>query len=761
MKNKFGKILLWSATIIFFASIVFVLAGAISYFTGERTKFEIEKITHQNISIDFFDNKDNIIRQTNRFCSNYVKLGALPAHVPASFVSIEDKDFYKHKGINVKRMISASFTNIKNRRIVQGASTISQQLIKNTHLTTQKTFRRKVNEIELAISLEKQLTKNQILEKYLNLIYFGDGCYGIENASQHFFNKSAKYLTISEGALLAGIIKSPANFSPYRHMEASKTRRNIVLQEMLNDKKISQKEFDQESCLPIILTPQNNKNSTLNCYLECALDQATKILNTTAKQLAIGDYRIYTNFNKDKQDLLEKSFNYHDPNCDYSAISINSKTGVVEGYVAKGNLKVSECPRQPGSAIKPLLVYAPAIEEGIISPITQVLDEKIYISNYSPNNVSGNFEGYVSVEKAVAKSLNVPAVKIMGYLGIPKSKIYGEKLGIKFNKNDTGYALALGGMTEGTTIGSLTGAYTPFANQTGYYTKPSFLKYIANSNGEIIWKNNDTKTKVFENDTTYLTTNMLCSAVKNGISKSLFSKKYQVAAKSGTVGKTYEKNNKDAWSVAYTTADLVGVWLGNLDGKNIEYNGGNMPSKISKTYFDSLYLNESPVNFTMPNSVVPVEIDSLELEQNHKVCKANEFTPEKYRQTALFSKRFLPHSTSSNFIWLSAPTLDGHVENDNAVLTFNTESHLEYEIYKIENNQTTLLKQIRSLDGKQTIFTPLKQNVRTKFYVISIATNYATKQQIKSEISNKIELVRFNNYTSFSTDKNERRKLWI
>ncbi|MBQ3493901.1 MAG: transglycosylase domain-containing protein, partial [Clostridia bacterium] len=428
---------------------------------SNKTEFDINKIKHSQINLNLYDNQNRPIEETNKAVC-FVNLNTLPKHTKQCFISIEDKNFYEHNGLNYKRMAGAMLKNIKAMKIKEGASTISQQLIKNTHLSSEKTFTRKFNEILLTKQLEKILSKDEILEYYLNVIYFGDNCYGIENASQHYFSKPAKQLNLLESATLAGMIKAPNIYSPIKNSQKSLERRNVVLYELYQDNKINFQDYIKLKSSPLETNVSNPKDEFHNSYSQACYEEASRILKMPEKQIAIGEYKIYTYFNKEKQETLKQAIKQYDFDYDCSAISM-TKTGEIEAYVGKSNLKIIDIKRQPGSAIKPILVYAPAINENIISPLTQINDEKIDIDGYSPSNVSNKYNGYISVRDCVAKSLNVPAVKTLSYVGVEKAKNYAKMCNIEFDGNDNNLSLALGGMTYGTSLKQLTNSYTALA----------------------------------------------------------------------------------------------------------------------------------------------------------------------------------------------------------------------------------------------------------------------------------------------------------
>ena len=713
---------------------IFIITICGIYIFSDKVKFDIDKIKNSNVSIEVFDSQNRPIKDEDT-TNNFVELNNISSDTKNAFIAIEDKNFYKHGGLNYKRMIKAMLKNIGSLSFSEGASTISQQLIKNTHLTNKKTISRKINEIVLTKQLEKTLSKDQILEYYLNIIYFGDNCYGLENASMHYFSKSASNLSLAESATLAGLIKSPNTYSPTKNITKTTKRRNVVLGEMLNDGKISFDEYNKAISQKLEINITNIGNLSLNSYLQATIDEAVGILKMPAKQIAIGKYKIYSNMDKDKQQSLVNSLKSYAQNSDYSGISINAKKCTIDAYYAKSNVKLINAKRQPGSIIKPILVYTPALNENIISPLTQICDEKIEINGYSPKNVGGNYSGYTSVRTSVAKSLNIPAVKVLSYVGIQKAKNYAIKCGLNFDEKDENLSLALGGMTYGVSLKDMTNAYLPLANN-GKYSTAKFINYITDEKGKIIYHYSPNKTTVFREDSAYLMTDMLKTCAKSGTGRKLGNLDFEVATKTGTVGKN---TNTDAYNISYTTQDLVGIWLGNADNSPIDTFGGAIPTDIAKMYLSEIYSKTKPQNFVVPTSIYEEKIDNLALNNEHVVYRASSYIPEKYHIVEKFSKFNQPKEKIFQGICLNSPSLDGKVVNNMAYLTFFANDYFIYEIYENDGNFDRLLSTITNTSGTTTQTFDI--NKRTKYFVISKLKNYADNTEIISNKSNIIELL--------------------
>ena len=720
--KKFLKWFFIVLTILVFAGLIALCfyIGSI-YTSASKISIDSAKLSAPFTTIEIFDSNNKPLKEDNMVNENFAEISSLSQNTINAFVSIEDKDFFKHHGVNYKRIVKAMLNNLKAGKFKEGASTITQQLIKNSHLTSEKTFERKITEIALSKKLEKQFSKDEILQQYLNIIYFGNNCYGIENAAQYYFSCPASQLSLAQSALLAGMIKSPSKYSPIKNPEKAIQRRNLVLSEMEKDGKISAQEAMLEKSKELQLKIVNKRKNKLNSYSQAAIDEAEELLHLPAQQIALQGYKIYTYQNEKLQNNLEEALLKSKPSSNYAGIVIDNKKHSIVAYNGEGDYKILECKRQPGSCIKPLLVYAPALNEDIIYPCTQILDEKTEIAGFSPKNVGNTYHGYISARESLSKSVNIPAVKILSYVGIEKAKRYAQELGIEFDPKDEGYCLALGGMTYGLNIAQLAGGYTTFANK-GLYSPPRFVSFIADKNGKIVYVHHAKEKQVLREDSCYLLTDMLKTCTKSGTGKRLSSLNMPLASKTGTVGKSSSKQNLDAWNITYSPHLTCGVWLGNLDNSPIDYTGGNQPTEIVKNFFVS---NKSFEDFEKPSSIVERQIDTTELEENHRIVLANKFIPEKYTKNELFSIFNLPKNTSKKFTEAPAPVFNCQVENDQAELVFNANEYITYQIF----DENGLIKEISNKTGEQKLSFAMENERKT----LTLKWFYTLSPQIKEE----------------------------
>lgn len=722
--KKFIKVTL----IIFFILLLATLVGlgfyiSSIYINARAMKLNEDILSSPYISVQVYDKENKPLKEDNEINRNFAKIDELSADTKNAFISIEDKSFYSHHGVNYKRIAKAMVNNIKSRSLKEGASTITQQLVKNTQLTSEKTFERKIKEVALAQKIEAKYSKDEILQNYLNIIYFGNNCYGIENAANYYFSKHAKELNLEESAMLAGLIKSPAKYSPIRNKENCINRRNLVLSEMYKDEVISTEDYNKAKNSPINLSINNERKNKLNSYSQASIDEAEMILGLPARQIALKGYKIYTYQNHDKQEALENAINSQNLETDSAGIVINNSNHSIEAYIGDSIFKILDAKRQPGSCIKPVLVYAPALNEDIIYPCSQILDEKTSISNYTPKNVGNVYRGYVSAREALSKSINIPAVKVLSYLGIDKGKAYAENMGIAFDEKDDSYTLALGGMTYGVNLQQLAGAYSTFANN-GYYAAPKFVSFITDKNNRLVYINKPKAQQVLREDCAYLITDMLRTCATSGTAKKLASLNMDIASKTGTVGKSNSKENLDAWNISYTKEQTCGIWIGNLDNTPINYAGGNQPTEIVKQYFASVKDNST---FTTPESIVEKNIDGTELSENHRIVLANNYIPERYTQKEIFSIFNLPSDVSNKFTSMPKTDFNSKVENNKAIISFNAK---DYVTYNFKANDK-VLKSISNKNGEQIVtidlLTPKQTITIDYFYTLSPEINNTDK----------------------------------
>ncbi len=705
--KKFMKVV----SAILLAVIIMTLLGGFSYYFVITKDLSLSEsnLGYKENTISIYNLNDSLINKSE-YADAYIDIDEMPEHLKNAFISIEDKRFYRHRGIDAIRIAGAMVKNAKARKLKEGASTITQQLIKNTHLSSEKSLNRKIQEAKLAHDLEKKYNKQEILEMYLNVIYFGNGIYGVENASQRFFNKKCTSLTLSESAMLAGIVKNPSKYSPVRNYNNAILRRNLVLslmaeQEMINDNNMNAAKNENISIKFKALA-----NSELRPYIKNCIKQAADILGIKASDLTGKNYKIYTYLNSDVQYFLaDKIYNseYYKANDkgnlpDGMGIVVDNGTAGIIAYNSTSPYLAWDVRRQPGSAIKPLSVYAPALEYKIISPATQVLDELTDFNGYLPHNYNDNYYGWVSAREALAKSLNVPAVKIMSYLGTDRSLSFLENAGFNTNNEDSSLSLALGGTRNGATIIEMAAAYRALADM-GNYRALSFIRRIEDSNGKVLFAHNLSSNKILTDDNAYLITDMLMSAVKSGTAGKLNYLDFDVASKTGTVSSSDSEYNSDAWSLSYTTEHTLCIWQGNISNtadfmlyKGIT--GGSYPTMLARDLYRDIYRSSNPIDFSRPESIISLELDKMALDKDHLLLKAGEFTPDDYKIREIFSENNQPKETSEYFISPKVENFKVFLSENLPNIVFNARKHV---IYEIERNMLFTSEKIGTIEDTE------------------------------------------------------------
>lgn len=566
---------------------------------------------------------------------SYLDYEDIPDAAKLAIISIEDKNFTTHHGIDVEGVARAGLSLILNRgNITMGGSTITQQLARNIFLGYEKTYSRKIKEMFIAVALEQKYTKQEILEFYLNNVYFANGYYGIESASEAYFNKNAKDLSISQIAFLCSIPNSPNRYDPYKHKDSTLKRRDRILKNMYEDGYISESQYEKSVAEKITIMPK--KETTTNDYaetyiLKCATEALMKqqgfeikttfssdsekekynneydeLYNTCKKSLYSAGYRIYTSIDMEKQKQLQDSvssqlsmFTEKTDDGVYkvqgAAVSIDNSTGKVaaivggreedqEGY---GLNRAYQSFRQPGSAIKPLLVYTPALEKGYTPDST--LDDSRMTGSDSVSNAGYSYSGSISLRRAVEKSSNVATYRLYEDLGPRSCMKYLEALNFKgLDKRDYEYnSTCIGGFTNGTTVVEMAAGYATIANDGEYHTPDCVIKITDTKGNDIVPEDKSTKS-VYSSSASRMMTSVLQSCVTESEGTAHVCQldvDMPAACKTGTTN-----DYVDGWLCGYTPYYTTAVWVGMDKYKSVDNLKGNTyPASIWKNYMDKIH----------------------------------------------------------------------------------------------------------------------------------------------------------------------------
>lgn len=656
MRFRGLKILLLAVTA---AAVLFLLCGAVKTLGMNRwVDFDVYRITGCDRTSIIYDGQSDVVTRLHGVQDRtWVSISELQPSTVYAFISAEDVRFFEHEGVDVIRIAGAIVADIKAGSYVQGASTISQQLIKLSHLTSEKTISRKAEEAALAYEMERQYSKEDILEMYLNYVYFGGGYYGIEAAAEGYFGVHASDLTLDQSAMLAGILKSPSGYAPHINYAASINRRNNILRLMRDYGYITDDEKKQASARrPTILHDKNEEYS--GYYTDAVTKSAAALMGITVDELIRGGYSIYSAMDSDIQHYCEEMFKngelFPAEDSEAAIVVLEPSTGMVVAMVGgrsyTGGIsfnRATDIRRQPGSVIKPVIAYAPAFEYLNYTAADMILDEETTFADYTPSNYGNKYYGWVTVREAVTKSLNVPAVKTLSAVGVYRAKDFAKRCGIEFDDKDDSLALALGGFTYGVSPLQIAGAYSCFASG-GIYNTPTLIKKITDRNGLTVYEYRQDSRRVMSEANAYILTSMLKSVVTEGTGHRLNTLDIPIAGKTGTVG--LANGNRDAWMAGYTPEYTAVVWQG-YDSDRLgllpsSATGGTYPALMLYELFNHIYPDGRSGDFEKPESVKQYSIDAKTLKKQHKVVLANAMTPQSSRVTEYFTEKTAPEDVS-------------------------------------------------------------------------------------------------------------------
>ena len=605
----------------------------------------------------------------------WVGLSGVPEHVQDAFIAAEDLRFYRHHGVDVHRLLGALWQDIRTLSYAQGGSTITQQLIKLTHLSQVKTLSRKAQEIVLALQLERVMDKRHILEAYLNAVYFGRGAYGIEAASNAYFDKPASELTLAEGALLAGVIKSPSTYAPHLNLEKATSRRNSILQIMAKNGMITDAQRRDAQAEAVRLASDDGAGSQFAWYMDAVVDEATALLNISADELMSGRYGIHTAMNPQMQGAAEALF--EDPErfpadgtdgapAQAALAALDTASGELKAVIGgrrydvrRGLNRAIAMRRQPGSAFKPVSTYAAAIDAYGYLPSSIVDDTpRTFAGGYAPGNAGGVSYGRVTLREALSRSLNVATVALADTIGTPALRTYAQRFGIPLDASDANLSLALGSLTYGVSPARLGAAYCALANG-GRCVTPHAIRRIEDADGHVLYRAPDNVNRAVSPETAYMITDMLKTAAAKGSARTLSACGLPVAGKTGTVSEGTD-GTRDIWTVAYTPDAAVCVWMGFDDPGSgnrlpVSEGGSGYPARLCAAFLSDVSSQLSGVDFRRPSGVKTALVDGVALDEEHTVLLSTERTPPEYTRLELFRADDLPMRFSEHWTAPAAP----------------------------------------------------------------------------------------------------------
>lgn len=598
------------------AALVLVIIAGLMFgyiFAAYQSLPEVGNNMRPAVSSQVFDSQGKLITTLHSDQNRLpIDINKVPKNLQNAFIAAEDNRFYDHIGVDPIGILRAVVTNLTNRGIAQGGSTITQQLAKNAFLSQDQTLKRKIQEAILALELERKYSKKEILEMYMNQIYFGRGAYGIQTAAHTYFGKDVGDLTLAECAMIAGLPKSPNYYSS--SVNEATARKNVVVGQMEKYGYItpSQAEEAKKSSLDIKQKSTSNTTDETAYFIDYVTQEIAQKYGDDA--LYKDGLKIYTTLDTDKQHaavqamrhLLETHTDDQGLTQPQGAIiSIDPKTGhilaMVGGRGQDSFNRASMAVRQPGSAFKPF-VYMTAMEHDM-TPDTIMEDKKVEYGGWSPHNADNSYQGRMPLWKALALSVNTVAVQLADKVGPSNVIANAKKLGITTlvedgSPNDDNLAsAALGGLTKGVTPLEMAAAYGAFANK-GVYIKPTAIVKILDRNGNVLEDNSSDvqKTQVMSEKTAYEMTSMLEGVITRGTGTAA-SIGRPAAGKTGTTD-----DNHDAWFIGYTPDIVTAVWVGDDTGSQSlgEIYGGTVPAQIWHDYMASAVSGTSADDFDVP-----------------------------------------------------------------------------------------------------------------------------------------------------------------
>ncbi|WP_114638833.1 transglycosylase domain-containing protein [Desulfofalx alkaliphila] len=669
-------------TVIFFAMVIGAAGLAFVYSSvADMPAFSPSDINFA-ASTEIYDKDDNLVARVGIENRTPVDIKDVPEMVKNAFIAIEDTRFYSHRGVDIYRIFGAAWADLKTGSLDQGASTITQQLARQSSVTnigTEKKFRRKVQEMFLAIQIERHLTKDEILQEYLNGIYFGEGAHGIQAASIVYFNKNVDQLTLEEAALLAGLPQAPSAYNPYHNEEVAKNRRNIVLDQMAKHGYITEQEAQEAKNTEITLSSGKLNTATAYPY-PYFVDHVTELLIATHGENEVfrKGLRVYTTLDPKIQSAAEEALANENrfPNSSRdeqgnllpyaAAVVLDVKNGHVKALVggrehlaSRGWNRATDEKRQPGSTFKPIAAYGPAIEYIGKGPAS-IYDDipTTFGGSYTPRNYGGSYRGLITMRQAITVSANLAAVKALQEAGIGNATKFVSALGLADENNQLeGLSAALGGIRHGVTPLQLAAAYGAFAND-GIYSEPVVIRRVERLDGTVLEENTAQQHRAMKSTTAFLITDMLRSAVvgpgATGGAASLPQR--DVAGKTGTTD-----DSTDVWFAGYTTDFVAVTWIGSKSQRQ------SLPSGYSSGTTASLWrdimikahegLPERRFSGPPPG-IVRATVD------NKSGLLPGPHTPDEHMTTDYFVQGTVPTETDSSHVLMEVCADNGLLPNE-------------------------------------------------------------------------------------------------
>ena len=606
-KKTSPKRLFWICTLLF---ILIVAGGGCGFISATLSNLPDVSNVRPSASSQIYDVHGNLITTVHSTENRLpVPINEVPKELQDAFVATEDSRFYSHHGIDPIGILRAIWVNVVHSGVSEGGSTITQQLARNAFLSQDRTLKRKISEALLALKIEQHYTKQEILEMYMNQIYFGQGAYGVQSAAHVYFGKDVRDLTLAQCAMLAGLPQSPNYYSPFNNLEAGKKRQAVVLGQMVKYGYLTQDKADaaREADLGLVAKQeQTHENNNASYFINYVIAQISEKYGDDA--IYKDGLKIYTTLDMDAQNAAVAAMQnlptmYTDQNGLHqpqgAIVAMNPHNGYIVAMVGgRGDdafNRASQAERQPGSAMKPF-VYLAAIQSGK-TPGSIVDDSPVDFNGWRPQNYERNYEGNITYRYALQHSRNVPAVKIADEVGMSKIIDLAKKMGITtLTDEDNNLSTALGGLTHGVSPLEMAEAYGVLANG-GVKVQPTAIIKIVDRNGQVVEENSIQEKRVVEEKDAAIITDMLESVITGGTGGNAAIGR-PAAGKTGTTD-----DEKDAWFVGYTPDLVAAVWIGDDYGsETLGITGGSTPAVMWRQFMSAALANTPASDFNVPAS---------------------------------------------------------------------------------------------------------------------------------------------------------------
>lgn len=675
-KKKKTKSNVWKKILVafFVIGLIGMIAGGatLAYYVSSAPPLNDNQLKG-NLSSKVYDMNGEKVYEIGIEKATYVPIDQIPDVVKNAFIATEDVRFYQHNGIDLIRFGGAVIANFQEGFGAEGASTITQQLVKLSFLTPEKTIKRKVQEAWLAVQIEQKYSKDEILEMYLNRVYYPGNYYGVARAAEAFYGKTLEEVTLAEAAMLAGMVKNPHGYNPRENPEAAEKRRNIVLTLMEKHGFISSEEAEKAKQIPVTesLVKPTEKSNQFYAFIEKVIDE---VRNKLDMDPSVAGLKIYTTLDPKAQAHVEELLNgnilsYSSEHLQAGVALLDTQTGEIRAIGGGRNQPIGgfnyaiDTKRQPGSTIKPILDYGPAIEYLKWSTYHQIKDEKHTYSDGTPiNNYDFKYRGWMSMRDALAYSRNIPALKAFQEVGSEKAKQFAIGLGIDLKEIYESYSIGgFGGDTVGVSPLDMAGAYSAFGNN-GFYIEPHAVKKVELVDGTSIDLSPE-PVEAMSDYTAFMITDMLKSVVRYGTGTRANVSGLNIAGKTGTTNFDEQEKAKynvqsggakDSWFVGYTPKYTAAVWTGFEQNDERMYLNSK-DQQLSKDIFRELiqYVSKGDrSDFKQPKSVVKVAIEK----GTNPAKLASEFTPTNMIAYEYFVKGTDPKQVSDQYQKLNKPS---------------------------------------------------------------------------------------------------------